>query len=112
MRFSTPLVPGRLIQRYKRFLADVLLDSGETITEHCANPGAMLGLAAPGNRVWLSKSANPARQLAYSWEIVEAERARILAQRAWWPRLKARLSLRSLLRRPQRDPDRRSPLRG
>lgn len=73
MRFSAPLIPGRLIQRYKRFLADVHLDSGETITAHCANPGAMLGLTTPGNRVFLSKSANPARKLAYSWEVVEAD---------------------------------------
>ena len=73
MRFTQPLIPGRLIKRYKRFLADVRLDTGEEITAHCANPGAMLGLVAPGNRVLLSKSHNPARKLAWSWEIVEAE---------------------------------------
>lgn len=73
MRFREPLIPGRLLQRYKRFLADVQLGSGEIVTAHCANPGAMLGLVAPGNRVWLSKSTNPARKLAYSWEVVEAD---------------------------------------
>jgi sugar fermentation stimulation protein A len=73
MRFSSPLVPARLVQRYKRFLSDHLLDSGEAVTAHCANPGAMLGLAAPGARVWLSRSADPKRKLAHSWEIVEAD---------------------------------------
>jgi sugar fermentation stimulation protein A len=73
MRFSAPLIPATLVKRYKRFLADVTLPSGETITAHVANPGAMTGLAAPGARVWLSRSGNPNRKLPYSWELVEVD---------------------------------------
>ncbi|TYC65354.1 DNA/RNA nuclease SfsA [Stappia sp. BW2] len=74
MKFSTPLVSGRLVKRYKRFLADVVLDDdGGAITAHCANPGSMLGLKEPGARVWLSISDNPKRKLKYSWEVIEAD---------------------------------------
>ena len=71
MKFHAPLVKGTLIQRYKRFLADVELESGETVTAHCANPGSMLGLKDPGSTVWLSPAANPNRKLKWSWELLE-----------------------------------------
>lgn len=73
MRFSPPLVEGRLLRRYKRFLADVELVGGEIVTVHCANPGSMLGLAEPGMRVLLSRSDKAGRKLPLSWELVEAE---------------------------------------
>ncbi len=71
MQLPAPLYSGILQRRYKRFLADVVLDSGELVTAHCANPGSMLGLNTPGAKVWLSKSDNPKRKLAYSWELLE-----------------------------------------
>ena len=73
MRFPAPLIPATLVKRYKRFLADVVLPNGTTITAHVANPGSMIGLAEPGSRVWLSKSDNPKRKLSHSWELIEVD---------------------------------------
>lgn len=72
MNFSQALIEGRLLRRYKRFLADVELDNGECITAHTANTGAMTGCSTPGSRVWLSRSDNPKRKYPHTWELVEA----------------------------------------
>ena len=70
MDFPLPLVTGRLDRRYKRFLADIRLDAtGDMVTAHCANPGAMLGLTEPGMPVWLMPTPGAGRKLAYSWEL-------------------------------------------
>ncbi|MEL6168386.1 MAG: DNA/RNA nuclease SfsA [Pseudomonadota bacterium] len=73
MNFPTPLVGGHLIRRYNRFLADVTLDDGSTVTAHCPNPGSMLGLKTPGIRVWLEPNEDPKKKLKYGWRLVELD---------------------------------------
>lgn len=73
MKFEKPLLKGRLVQRYKRFLADVILADGSAVTTTCPNTGAMLGLTAPGLTVWLSESDKASRKYRYTWEMVEAD---------------------------------------
>lgn len=68
-----PLITGRLIKRYKRFLADIELDTGEVITAHCPNTGPMTGISIPNSLVQVSKSNNPKRKLAYTWEMIQID---------------------------------------
>jgi sugar fermentation stimulation protein A len=71
MLLPQPLVHGRLVSRYKRFFADLVLDDGREITAHCPNPGAMLGLKDPGRGAWVSWSDDPKRKLAWTLQLVE-----------------------------------------
>jgi sugar fermentation stimulation protein A len=73
MDFPSPLLRGTLVQRYKRFLADVRLDDGTAITATCPNTGSMIGLKDPGSVVWVSLSDSPTRKYKHTWEMVEAD---------------------------------------
>lgn len=73
MKFPNQLLRGKLIQRYKRFLADIELDDGREVTAHCANSGSMLGLKEPGSEVWISPADNPKRKLKFTWELIQLE---------------------------------------
>jgi sugar fermentation stimulation protein A len=73
MQFPAPLIRGTLVRRYKRFLSDIALESGEVVVAHCANPGSMLGLQEPGSEVWLSPNTNPRAKLGWRWELIRAD---------------------------------------
>lgn len=70
MKFIKPLVHGILIKRYKRFLADVILDDGTTVTAHCTNSGSMKSCLEPGAEVYLSEAADPSRRTRFTWEMI------------------------------------------
>ena len=73
MLLPQPMARGRLVQRYKRFFADVVLEDGREVVTHCPNPGAMLGLNTPGMRVWVSAADGAKRKLGWTLELVEAD---------------------------------------
>lgn len=70
MRFDPPLLRGILQRRYNRFLAEVTLDDGRSVTVHCPNSGSMMGLSDPGLTVWVMPTGGPKRKLAYGWRLV------------------------------------------
>lgn len=73
MKLPNELLSGVLIKRYKRFLADVKLDSGRIVTAHCPNSGSMKGCKTPGSAVLLTYDPRPTRKLKYTWELVKAD---------------------------------------
>ncbi|MEL6470827.1 MAG: DNA/RNA nuclease SfsA [Cyanobacteria bacterium J06623_4] len=77
------LLPGKLIKRYKRFLADIQLDTGDRITAHCPNTGPMTGVCHIGNPVMVSRSNNPKRKLDYTWELISVPDARNPQKFVW-----------------------------
>ncbi|WP_263144653.1 DNA/RNA nuclease SfsA [Pseudomonas sp. RIT-PI-AD] len=77
MRFEPALEEGRLLLRYKRFLADIETPAGERLTLHCPNTGSMLNCMSPGGRVWFSRSSDPRRKLPGTWELSETPQGRL-----------------------------------
>ena len=73
MNFKNRLIPGVFIKRYKRFLADVELEDGNTVSAHCPNSGSMLSVKEPGSEVWLSPARNTNRKLGYTWELITVD---------------------------------------
>ena len=76
MKFTSTLIKGKLIKRYKRFFADIKVNN-QIITAHCPNTGSMLGLLDQDNEVWVTKSDNPNRKLKYTLEIIKVKKSLI-----------------------------------
>jgi sugar fermentation stimulation protein A len=75
--FDPPLEEGRLLRRYKRFLADIETTSGEQLCIHCPNTGSMLNCMSEGARLWFSRSNDPKRKLPGTWEVGETPHGRL-----------------------------------
>ena len=73
MKFSPAFLPARLLTRYKRFLADIELPSGEVVTIHCPNTGSMKACVVANSPCWYSVSDNPKRKYPYTWEIATTD---------------------------------------
>jgi sugar fermentation stimulation protein A len=73
MKFDPPLIPARLVSRYKRFLFDAVLEDGTQITGSCPNTGSMRGLTTPGSRIWLSLHDSKTRKYRHMLEMVEVD---------------------------------------
>lgn len=84
MQFSPPLQPATLIQRYKRFLADVITPDGSTLTLHCPNTGAMTGCATPGDTVWYSTSENTKRKYPHTRELMQTQSGAFICVNTLW----------------------------
>ena len=95
MKLPVPLIEGRLIRRYKRFLADVRLPDGSEGIAHCPNTGSMLGCQPEDARVWLSTSDNPKRKLKYTWELVETAPGEVACINTARPNAQAREAIES-----------------
>lgn len=93
MNFPENLLEGRLIARYKRFLADVRLADGDIVTAHCPNTGSMRGCQPQGARVWLSPASNPKRKLRYTWELVETAPGELACVNTGRPNAQARAAV-------------------
>lgn len=84
MQFSPPLQRATLIQRYKRFLADVITPDGTELTLHCPNTGAMTGCATPGDTVWYSTSENTKRKYPHTWELTQTRTGALICVNTLW----------------------------
>ena len=101
MEFHPPLQAGTLVQRYKRFLADIITQDGRTITIHLPIPVAMTGCATPGDTVWYSESANAKRKYPHSWELAQTQAGHLICvntmqANGWWQKPLHRTGSRNL----------------
>ena len=73
MKFTSSLIKGKLIKRYKRFFADIEVNN-KVVLSHCPNTGSMLGLLNKGNDVWISKADDPKRKLKFTLEMIKSKK--------------------------------------